>query len=63
MNIPLGKWSGSDSTDALHATIKEFVDQSSAQTRTMIRLTVLIALLTGVMLLAVGVQLYLILSA
>ena len=57
-SIPLGEWSGSDATNALHATIREFVDQSGKQTRTMIRLTWAIAILTVLMLVAVGIQIF-----
>lgn len=57
-SIPLGEWSGSDATNALHQTIKEFVVQSDKQATTMIRLTRRIEILTVVMLMAVGVQIY-----
>lgn len=60
MNIPLGKWSGSDSTDALHASIREFNAQSSRQTRQMLRLTWVMTVLTAVMLLGLLVQIYLV---
>ncbi len=60
MNIPLGKWSGSDSTDALHASIKEFNAQSGRQTEQMLRLTWVMAVLTAVMLLGLVVQIYLV---
>lgn len=57
--IPLGQWSGSDATNALHKTIKDFGDKADKQTQTMIRLTWAIAILTVAMLLAVGFQIYL----
>ena len=60
MNIPLGKWSGSDSTDALHSSIKEFNAQSGRQTQQMLRLTWVMAVLTGVMLLGLLIQIYLV---
>jgi hypothetical protein len=56
--IPLGQWSGSDATDALHATIKEFNKETVRQTRTMIRLTYAIAVLTFIMLLGLALQVY-----
>lgn len=59
MNIPLGQWSGSDATKALHDTVKDYQEQSSKQTVTMIRLTYLIAALTFVMLCGLVVQIYL----
>jgi 4-hydroxybenzoate polyprenyltransferase len=60
MNIPLGKWSGSDATDALHASIKEFNAQSGRQTKQMLRLTWVMAVLTAVMLLGLVIQIYLV---
>jgi hypothetical protein len=60
--IPLGQWNGSDATEALHATIKDFVETSDKQTRKMIHLTWAILVLTGVMLLEVSVQIALALN-
>ena len=37
--IPLGEWSGSAATDALHAIIDQYQKESSRQTAKMIRLT------------------------
>ncbi len=54
--IPLGKWSGSDATEALHSTIKDFVDASDNQTRIMIRLTKAIVLLTVLLLVGLAIQ-------
>jgi hypothetical protein len=60
MNIPLGKWSGSDAVESLHASIKEFNAQSSKQTDQMLRLTWIMAVLTLVMMLGLVVQIYLV---
>jgi hypothetical protein len=64
--IPLGEWSGSDATkalhetiSALHETIRAYQKESSRQTAQMIRVTWAIAVLTFVMLIAVGAQIYL----
>lgn len=59
MNIPLKKWSGSEATEALHKSILEFNTETSRQARTMIFLTWVIAVLTLVMLILVGVQIWL----
>lgn len=58
MNIPLGKWSGSDATDALHQTVQDFVIASAKQTRTMIGLTRGIVVLTALLLIGLGVQVW-----
>jgi hypothetical protein len=63
MNIPLGQWSGSDATNALHETIKKFNEQSEKQTAQMLALTKVIAWLTVVMLAGVAVQIYLAVEA
>ena len=55
--IPLGQWSGSDATKALHQSINEFNEVTSKQTRTIIRLTWAILFLTAVMTVAVILQL------
>ena len=47
-----------NSVDKLHDSIIEFNKQTSNQNKRMIQLTVVIAVLTLVMLLAVGLQLY-----
>ena len=57
--IPLGAWSGSDATEELHKTIKEFVESSEKQTMIMIRLTKAILWLTGVLTIGLVVQIYL----
>jgi hypothetical protein len=62
MNIPIGKWSGSDATEALHASIKAYSDQASVQTRQMLRLTWVIAILTSVMLVGLAIQIYLVVN-
>jgi hypothetical protein len=54
--IPLGEFSGSNATEALHATIKQFTAKSEEQTTRLICLTWAIVLLTVVMLVEVGVQ-------
>lgn len=54
--IPLGEWSGSDATNALHAAIEKFQTRAEEQTNTMIRLTRAIVALTVVMLFGLGVQ-------
>jgi hypothetical protein len=57
--IPIGEWSGSDATKALHESIKNYQEVSSRQTTQMLRLTWTIAVLTFVMLIGLGVQIYL----
>jgi hypothetical protein len=57
--IPLGEWSGSDATKALHETIKEFSKASGRQTKWMLGLTWAIAVLTLVMAFGLGVQIWL----
>ena len=54
--IPLGEFSGSTATRELHKTIVEFNAQAEQQTRTMIRLTWAIAVLTFVLVVGLGVQ-------
>jgi hypothetical protein len=58
MNIRVGELSGSDATNALHETIRRFNEQSQRQTAQMVKLTKVIAWLTGVMLLGVLVQIW-----
>jgi hypothetical protein len=57
--IPIGMFSGSDSVDALHKSLKEFNEKTSAQTNQLILLTWVIAILTLVMTIGVGVQIWL----
>jgi hypothetical protein len=57
--LPIGEYSGSDATKALHDTIKKYQEESSRQTDKMVKLTVAITWLTVVMLIAVLVQIYL----
>jgi hypothetical protein len=59
MGIPLGQWSGSDATKELHDTIKEFNEASTRQTRHLTILTCAIVILTILMLIGLGVQIYL----
>lgn len=59
MNVPLSEWSGSGATRELHETIKQFNDATTKQTRQMLILTWVIAILTAIMAIGVGVQIYL----
>jgi hypothetical protein len=54
--IPLGQWSGSDATNALHETIKRFNAAADAQTKEMVKLTRTVTYLTWAMFFAVAVQ-------
>ena len=54
--VPLGQWSGSDATNALHETIKQFNEQSSRQTDQMLKLTRVMAWLTVAMFIGLIVQ-------
>ena len=56
IGIPLDEWSGSKATSELHHTIREFNKCAEAQTQQLVRLTKVLAWLTGVMLAAVIVQ-------
>lgn len=58
-SIPIGQLSGSDAINALHETLKTFNEQANRQTRHLIVLTYVIAGLTAVMLVGLGVQIYL----
>ena len=57
--IPLGQWSGSDATNALHQSIAAFNEATSKQTATLVRLTQILTVLTVAMTLGVAVQIYL----
>lgn len=59
MNYKASDVDGSWAVNALHETIKAFNDQSRAQTAQMLKLTKVMAWLTGVMLLGLLVQIYL----
>ena len=59
MGITFGQWSGSDSIEELHKTIKEFNEASSKQTKQLIILTWAIAVLTILMLIGLVIQIYL----
>jgi hypothetical protein len=59
MGIPIGQWSGSDAVHELHETIKQFNEASSKQTKHLIILTWAIVVLTIMMLIGLGVQIYL----
>ena len=58
-NIPLSEWSGSGATRELHETIKAFNDASNRQTKQLLILTWVIAFLTAIMTIGVGVQIWL----
>jgi hypothetical protein len=60
--IPLGQWSGSDATNALRESIEQFNAKTGRQTRWLLRLTWVIAFLTLVMAIGLGVQIYMALS-
>ncbi len=57
--IPLSEWSGSGATRELHETTKKFTEATSTQTRQLLILTWVIAVLTAVMAVGVGVQIHL----
>ncbi len=59
MGIPLSQWSGSDATKELQETIKRFNVASANQTKQLLVLTLVIAILTSLMLIGLGVQIYL----
>ena len=59
MNYKASDVDGSWAVNALHETIKAFNDQSRDQTAQMLKLTKVMAWLTGVMLLGLLVQIYL----
>ena len=56
--IPLGEWSGSDATKELTETLKTFNESSGKQTRQLIILTWVIAILTFFMLIGLIIQVY-----
>jgi len=58
MNIPIGEWSGSDATKELQKTIEDFNKQSSKQTEAMIKLTKIITILTFILVIGLGVQIW-----
>jgi len=60
--IPLSEWSGSGATKQLEETIKKFNEETSRQTRQLLILTWVIAILTFVMTVGVGLQIYLAIS-
>ncbi|SRR6266496_318433 len=59
MNYKASDVDGSWATNALHETLKEFNTQSTKQTQQMLKLTKVIVLLTLVMLVGLGAQIYL----
>lgn len=63
IGIPLDEWNGSRATAELHETIKQFNVAAEKQTEQMLRLTRTIAWLTGVMVVAVLLQVALALVA
>ena len=56
--IPIGQWSGSDATRELTQTIINLNKSTERQTRTVVRLTWAIAIMTLVMTVGVGVQIW-----
>ena len=54
--IPIGQWSGSDTTKELTQTIKKFNESSTKQTRQIVILTWVITILTFLMLIGLVVQ-------
>jgi hypothetical protein len=58
-NIPLSEWSGSGATRELHESIKAFNTASARQTRQLLILTWVIVVLTAVMVIGLGVQIWL----
>ena len=54
--IPLGKWSGSEATERLRATVEDFNQRAETQTAEMVTLTRTVARLTRAMLALVVVQ-------
>jgi hypothetical protein len=63
VGVSLGTSSGSNATDRLRQTIQEFTDASSRQTRRLVQPTWVIAILTFVMTVGIGVQIWLALGA
>jgi hypothetical protein len=61
--IRLGQWSGSDATEALHETMRAFIESSARSSKRMLQLTWAIATLTLVMLVSVIVQLWIAVEA
>jgi hypothetical protein len=57
--IPLSEWSGSGATRELHETIERFNAETAKQTRQLLILTWVIAVLTAVMVVGLFVQIYL----
>jgi hypothetical protein len=57
--IPLGEWSGSDAIRELHESIKEFNRKTTKQTTQLVILTWVLAVLTFLMLVGLGFQIYL----
>jgi len=62
-NIPLSEWSGSGATRELHETIKAFNEASAKQTRQLLILTWVIAVLTTTMTIGLGIQIWLAIKA
>jgi hypothetical protein len=56
--IPLSQWSGSDATKELTETLKTFNEHSGKQTRQLVILTWVIAILTFLMLIGLIAQIY-----
>ena len=58
--IPMGVWSGSDATEQLRLTIVELSEATAIQTRQLIRLTWALVAMTGVLIVGLAVQIWLI---
>ena len=58
MNIPIGKWSGSDATEKLEKKIVSLSEASEKQTKHIIKLTYAMLLLTLIMTFMVGAQIW-----
>ena len=61
--IPIGEWSGSDAVQALHRSIEEHQRTTARQTTHSIVLTWVMAGLTLVMTIGLGIQIWLALPA
>lgn len=61
--IPLDIWSGSDATNALHKTINDFNEVTSKQTKSLVCLTWVIAILTAVLTILAVVQVVLLIKS
>ena len=58
MNIPLDEWSGAGATKELHKTIVALNEATTKQTNAMVALTWAITIMTFVMMVGVGAQIF-----